>query len=138
MNYFVKAVYILLVCSSAQFLYAGESDKDSLHRILRHSTETERLIIYYQLGSDLYKTLPDSALYYYTEALKLARKTENDSFTAKSLNRIGIIKFDSGDYRNAIGNFFLALKLFEQQKDKQRMIRCLQYLGKAYKEQGMF
>ncbi len=136
-KYFVKTVGCLLFCLNIHFVYADGKDIDSLKNILSDATAIEKININYKIGSEYYASLPDSAMYYFNEALRLSGVMKNDTFTAKCLNRIGVLNFNSGDYEKAIGNFFKALKIFERYQDKTRIIRCLQYLGKAYKEQGI-
>ncbi|MFT3910736.1 MAG: adenylate/guanylate cyclase domain-containing protein [Ferruginibacter sp.] len=138
MDYFVKATATLLLCLNIYFTNAQVNEIDSLKHILTGSSSSEQATINYQIGSLFFSSVPDSAIYFYDEALKLSRALNNDTLAAKCLNRIGILNYNAGEYEKAIGNLFSALKIFEHHKDQPRSIRCLQYLGMAYNEQGMY
>jgi tetratricopeptide (TPR) repeat protein len=120
------------------FIHAEKNDIDSLKNILPGARSEEKMRINYLIGSQFLKLLPDSAIRYYVEALKLSKEIHNDTFTARCLNKIGNLDYYSGDYEKAIGNLFSALKIFERLRDKQRTMVCLQYLGMAYNDQGMY
>jgi adenylate cyclase len=138
-NYFVKAAAtVLLFCLSIHCIHAENKEIDSLKNLLPGAAALEEMKVTYLLGSKFFDSFPDSALHYYNEGLKLSQKMHNDTFTAKCLNKIGILKYNSGDYEKAIMNFYSALQLFERYEDKIRAVRCLQYLGMAYNEQGMY
>jgi two-component system NtrC family sensor kinase len=138
MNYFVKAAGVLLFCLNIHIAHAKKNEVDSLRDILPGAPTIKKIEINYLIGSQFSGSLPDSALPYYNEGLKLSRVINNDTLVAKCLNKIGILKFNSGEYETAIRNLYSALKIFEQHLDKSRAMRCLQYLGMAYKEQGMY
>lgn len=138
MNYFVKTAAILVFCLNIHPSQAERNEIDSLKNSLPGASAAEKMRINYLIGSEFLRSLPDSAMRYYNEALELSREMRNDTFTARCLNKIGTLNYNSGAYESAIGNFYSALQLFERLRDKQRMIRCLQYLGMAYNEQGMF
>src|SRR5262249_28069781 len=138
MNYFVKGAVTLLLCLDIYFTHAQENEIDSLKSILPASSAKDKAAINYQIGALFFSAAPDSAIHYYNEALKLARVVKNDTLAAKSLNKIGILNYNSGEYETAIRNLFSALKIFEHIQDKERIIRCLQYIGMAYNEQGMY
>lgn len=138
MNYFVKAAGTLLFCLSIHLGHAEKNKIDSLKNLLPGAPATEKMRINYLIGTQFLNSLPDSAMRYYHEALKLSREMHNDTFTARCLNKIGNLNYYSGEYESAIGNLYSALKIFERLRDKQRTMVCLQYLHLAYNEQGMY
>jgi adenylate cyclase len=139
MNYFTKtAGPLLFFCLSIHCIYAENKETDSLKNKLHDAPVTDKLRINYLIGSKFFSSLPDSSLRYFNEALKLSQRMLNDTMAAKCLYRIGILKYNSGDYEIAIGNLFSALKIFEKHQFKARAVFCLQYLGMAYNEQGMY
>ena len=139
MHYFVKTSgMVLLLCLRVQSLFAENREIDSLKSLLPGAPELEKIKINYLIGAEFFNTLPDSSLHYFNVGLQLSQAANNDTFTAKCLNKIGILKFNSGEYEVAIRNFFSALSVFERYQDKFRTMRCLQYLGMAFNQQGMY
>jgi adenylate cyclase len=138
MNYFVKAAGILFFSLTVFFVQASTDELDSLKNRLHSSKGIVKINLNYLIGSQYINSIPDSAIYYYGEGLELSKVLRNDTFEAKCLNKIGVLKFNSGDYETAITNLYKALKIFERYQDKNRLLRCLQYLGMAYNQQGMY
>ena len=140
MNYYINtlAATVLLFCLSIHFTYAESNKIDSLKNSLEGAEAREKMKINYLIGTELMESLPDSAIHYYNEALKLSRQVNNDTFCARCLNKIGNLNYYSGAYEKAIDNLYSALKIFERINDKRRTMVCLQYLHLAYNEQGMY
>ncbi|HLG33320.1 MAG TPA: tetratricopeptide repeat protein, partial [Bacteroidia bacterium] len=129
---------ISIFCLLFNFSYAQQREIDSLKILLRQAPEFEKITINYLLASKYEKSLPDTALAYYEEGLKLAENINNDTLIAKAYNSIGNLNFISGKYNEAIDYLFRALKIFEAHRLNKSTIACLQYIGLAYNEQGMF
>jgi len=138
LKHFVATAVILFCWFIPTFIRAEQNPIDSLKKELVKAMSTEKIKINYRLGAEFFDTLPDSAIYYYKEGLRLSREMKNDTFAAKCLNRIGILNFNAGDYEKAISNLYTALNIFERIGDSSRTVRCLQYLSMAYNEQGMY
>ena len=129
---------IFLCCFSLQVVHAEQNGIDSLKKMLAQATLTDKIKANYLIAGEFFDTLPDSAISYYNEGLRLSREMGNDTFAAKCLYRLGILNFNAGDYETAIGSLYPALNTFELTGDSSRTIRCLQYLCMAYNEQGMY
>jgi len=138
MNYFGKAAGVLFFTAFSCTVHAAMNEIDSLKTRLEHSSGIEKINFNYLIGAQYFNSNPDSAIYFYGEGLELSKELHNDTFEAKCLNKIGVLKFNSGDYETAITNLYKALKIFERYQDKDRILRCLQYLGMAYNQQSMF
>src|SRR5690242_10336323 len=118
-NYFVKiAGIMLLFCLSIHCIHAEDKGIDSLKNKLQSATAIDVIKINYELGTQFLDSLPDSAKYYFNEALTLSQHVSNDTFCARCLNKIGDLNFNSGDYKNAISNLYSALQIFERLGDK--------------------
>lgn len=129
---------VILICCSLPAIRAEQNGIDSLKKMMVQATLPEQIKLNYLIGAEFFDTLPDSAIYYYTEGLRLSREVENDTFAAKCLIKIGTLNFNAGDYEDAVGNLYAALDIFERTGDSLRTIRCLQYLSMAYNEQDMY
>ena len=139
MNFFIRtAGFVLLFCINFHCIYAKNREIDSLKNKLGDAQALDVIKINYRIGSIFLSSSPDSALHYFNEGLKVSQRIHNDTLSAQCLNKIGILKYNSGEYETAIGNLYSALKIFERSGDKFRSMRCLQYLGMAYNEQGMY
>ena len=138
MRYFTLVTGTLLFCLGIQPIHAQSTITDSLRNRLNQATTVQKIEINYKIGDSFFNELPDSAIYYYEEALRLAQVAHHDTLIARCLNKIGNLKYNSGEYDEAIDYIFKSLTLFEQLQDKYRMMRCMQYLAMAYEEQGMY
>ena len=138
MIFFLKTAVGFVLCLNALLSHAQKNEIDSLRNILPSAAAVDKMNINYRIGTQFFYSLPDSAIYYFNKALSLSRTTHNDTFSAKSLSKIGILHYGSGDYPKAINNLFSALKIFERLQDKKRTMLCMQHLGMAYNEQGMY
>lgn len=138
MRYFTLVTGTLLLCLGIPPIHAQNTITDSLRNRLHQASIVQKIEINYEIGSSFFNELPDSAIYYYQEALRLAQDVHNDTLMARCLNKIGNLEFNAGDYDDAIDHIYKALNLFEQHQDQSRMTRCMHYLAMAYEEQGMY
>jgi tetratricopeptide (TPR) repeat protein len=85
-----------------------------------------------------YYTNPNtySELYiYYFDALKLYEELGEKKGIAKSYESIGALKYNQGNYAEALNNDYTALKFFEQSGDLQSSARVLSNISYTYYNQ---
>lgn len=94
-----------------------------------------------------YEIIDDSALIFYTKAIKLADKYLNSKnepidfylrFKANAHRYIGIIYNGQGFYDNALESFFTSLSISQQLKDNKGMSSTLNNIGGAYYTKGAY
>ncbi|MEO5569928.1 MAG: tetratricopeptide repeat protein [Bacteroidia bacterium] len=119
------------------FSFAGQLETDSLKNQLHNATSIDKININYAIAFQFENSLPDSALAYYEKGLKLAEASGNDTLIAKGYSGTGNVKFNTGNYNEAVDHLFKALKIFENHHLEKNAITCLQYIGMAYNEQNI-
>ncbi len=99
--------YILLALNG----YAQSIDTIAVHKEIFHASKIER-------------TFPDSAEIIYKKILKLDLATDNGYSKAAAFSGLGGIYLNrKGDFRLALDNYFNCLKIHEEQKDSQNIIK---------------
>lgn len=146
---------LLIIYSSNIFPQLNK--QDSLISSLNISqSDTAKISIYIKIG-DLFKyKMPDSAMFYYNEALKLADKSislynseHSDALLAfdrplrtlnllksNCLRYIGIANADKAKYDIALDFYNSALKIKSELGDKQGMANCYNNIGNVKRYQG--
>lgn len=76
------------------------------------------------LGNQFKYNQPDSALWYYEEALRISEQIDSPTFLAFSRRNIGMIKESQGMYDEALEEYFAALDIYEKAGNKQGIASC--------------
>ncbi|MGJ8743012.1 tetratricopeptide repeat-containing sensor histidine kinase [Polaribacter sp.] len=85
------------------------------------------------------KSNKDSALYYHTKSLELKKIIHDSIGIADSYTNLGIIFDESGDYLEALKNYFIALKIYEEKSTKfDQVPAVLVNIGIVYKKQKKY
>ena len=113
---------------------------DSLKQVIDTASPDSNLIkTYIKIGDYYYHyTNPDSVLYYYRKALKLAGKLEMDNYVAQSLIYLGIEYYYQSDYDSALYYFDKALKVSRKMGDKKNIADILMDIGSVYTKQSIY
>ncbi len=135
-------ISILYLASCILYLntFAQEQTKtDSLLNELKNSkTDTNKVKFYLKIGDVYEYTIPDTALYYYNNALKIAKRISNNKFIARCLNYIGIVYGNQGNYPKAIECYKKSLKINEELGDQKNMSGCYINIGTVHNAQGNY
>ncbi len=127
----------------------SQGEIDSLLKIIRNSKQDSvKVMVTLQMG-DLYEySVPDSAMYFYLNALKLAQKSNEKKWIAKCYNYIGILNQEMGDFPKSLENYRKSYKIYEELtrlpdlKNKRDgllgMGVCSANMGVDYQKQGNF
>ncbi len=129
----MKKIILLLVF----FLNVNLSiSQDNIHQLKQEldrsnppKTQIEllnKIALYYK------KSLPDSALIFINQALKIAKKHENKRFLAQCYMNKAVILDIKGNYPEAIDNARQAIDLFHPKKDKQGLANTYFIIGRSY------
>lgn len=68
--------------------------------------------------------MPDTALIYFEQALKLSEQAESPRFLGYSRRNIGMVREIQGMYDQALEEFFAALSIYEETGNKQGIASC--------------
>ena len=117
-------------------LFAGNDKIDSLRSLIAKTTvDTVELRLMNELALEYYYINPDSCLYYSFKVIKNGAILNTEKSKTSSLNRIGLIKLDQADYKEAIGYFLKALTIAEEKNNYLEMAYIYNNIGIAYSEQ---
>ena len=121
--------YIILLFSLMLLNYGRaqnpSSKTDSLLKKLNNSTEdSSKIKIFLEVGNANINTLPDTALYFYQQALTLATNKGIKKLMASSYRYIGSIYSAKGSYNKAIENFLKSKDIFKELADNLGMAKC--------------
>lgn len=114
---FISPVYQLTLALVTIFypLAAQEMDKvDSLKSLLSHEQDTFQVHLRQQLSMSYQNYLPDSAMYFGEDALRLSEQLQHNKGKADALLQIGRLQRDNSEYVRALENMLLALDLYQQ------------------------
>ncbi len=139
----ITIIHLMLIASLAVATLnnstAQEAKIDSLEKELRNNANLEdsvRLIILQRLFREYRLTNPDKALESAQKAYDLAAASFNQLNMATSLNNMGVIHKDLGNYEKAIAQYRRALQLFKLRKDKKNISSTYSNIGATYKRKG--
>ena len=103
---------------------------------LNHTSQISRC--YYQLGFNYFKSLQyDVALEYYFKSLKLDEECNYNPGIALTLERIGKLYLNTGDFYKARNSFESALRIFKELKDDPRILMNELCFAVTYQKEAM-
>ncbi|HTL82406.1 MAG TPA: tetratricopeptide repeat protein [Bacteroidia bacterium] len=129
------------------FLFAGAGSSfaqtqqiDSLTKVVNTlpDDDTNKVIAMYRLAGKLISSDSKKALDYGLEAQRLSEKLNFRRGIASSLNNIGIIYENSGDFERAADCFIRSLQIKEEIGNVQGMANSYANLGEVFDEQGNY
>jgi len=132
--------YIFIILS---FFYINSSAQistiDSLKNIVKNSEkDSNKVNTYLELAIAYTRLNTDTAIIYANSAIQLGRETGFYKGVANSYRQIGIVHYMKGEYENAIDNFTLSLKTWEDADDLIGVGRAHNNIGIIYFNLGQF
>lgn len=115
------------------FVNAQRTGIDSLIKALPSAHDTDKAFINYLIGKRYLRISGDSSKLYTTEAIKEAKKHNNNKVLAESYAILGANEKYQGNYESAIKYHLQALKIKEANRDENGL--CITYndIGIVYK-----
>jgi serine phosphatase RsbU (regulator of sigma subunit) len=112
---------------------------DSLLQVLAEVKEdTIKIDALIELGNHYSYVLPDSALYYLTEALEISNKINSSEFKAVCYRNLGMVIEHQGFYDKALEKYFKALEFFEEIGNKVGIAECYNDIAIIHYMQGSY
>ena len=112
---------------------------DSLKQLIDESKQdTNHVYALLKLGSIYHHSLPDSASYYYINALRISEKLAYDAGKAESYRSIGTIQQLKGANDSALEYLMKAQSTFVQIGDKEGLATCYNNIGYTHKLKGEY
>ena len=98
---------------------------DSLLTIVNESADdTVKIRALLDLGNQYRYNVPDTALIYFMDALRISEQVGSSGLQGNSRRFIGMVKESQGLYDEAVEEYFNALSLFEEAELKQGIASC--------------
>lgn len=133
-----KKFYSVLFLFLFQTLAYAQTDViDSLQKLMKvETTDSGRSNLMNQLSYAYKNSKPDTALLLAQEGLSLARKAGFKKAESRSLNLIGIVFENTGNYPKALENCLESLKIAESIGDGLEVAKVLGAIANVYNDQG--
>ena len=132
-----RQILLLVFLAFYQFCYGQNGVADSLKQLLATSMhDTARVNLLVSICQNLYRSSPDSAIYYGTEGLSLSEKINYQKGIANSNKFIGMGYYFQGNYWETINYWERSLSGFEAIGDKVGYSNILNNIGAVYNNEG--
>ena len=124
---------VILFLITGTGIKAQDPGLDSLKRVLEIlDQDTSKVNTLNDIAYILYRISPDEAIDYAREAKQLAEKLSNNTGLAQAYKTLGLGFYMQGSYAEAIRQWELALKIYEQNGNDLLAANILSNLGSAY------
>lgn len=131
-NYFTLFLSIIILV-----VFAQKNKIDSIHILLKQSkVDTIKLRLMNELAGEYYYVNPDSSLYYSFKVVENGAILNTERGKTSSINRIGLIKLDRADYKEAVDYFLKALTIAEEKNNYTEMAYIYNNIGISYSAQN--
>lgn len=108
-------------------------NRDSLIRLLNTSmNDTTRVLLYISIGQQYENNIPDSAIYYYTQARNLSEQVSYNTGMMKYLSNITYIYNSQGKYDTALVLNLQSLDLARKHGTLMQYAACLGNVANSY------
>lgn len=134
MRFFTGYTIILFLLFITTFVNSQElMNKDSLLDVIKTAKEdTGKVLLYISIGQQYENNLPDSAIYYYTQARLLSEKLNYTTGIIKFINNITYVYNSQGKLDSSLNLNLYSVELSKKTKDKRRIAICLANVAISY------
>lgn len=129
------AIFLLLIFGSVDS-FAQNTDSLFLAFNNPKAHDTLRLQAIHKIADSFLRTKPDTALILYNKELTYAKKAKQKKYEALSLNKIGIIYYEQGDFLKALDYYNNSLKISEEIGNKIGVANAYSNIGNINSDQG--
>ncbi len=132
LKYF-PALQILLLLAIAPLLSAQDARIDSLKSVLQDATgDTARINLLNRMAAAVYRTAPEEAIKYSTDARMIAEKAGFRKGLAEAHKHIGLGYFMLGNFEEAFKNWEHSLEFFEMTGDDRGVANIIGNQGSIF------
>jgi serine phosphatase RsbU (regulator of sigma subunit)/Tfp pilus assembly protein PilF len=133
-----KVLPFLFILSSAVLVCGQNTQVDSLENILKTTTrDTTRIKTLNVMADLVYRTDPNEAIKYGSDAKSLAEQINFREGLAGAYKNIGLGHYMQGNYKEAIQNWEAALGIYEALEDDQMVANIIGNIGSIYYTTGV-
>lgn len=132
------SVFFLWLSFCVQNMYGQKYfDRDSLWQVIRKSKpDSNRVILYIQLGQQYENNNPDSALLFYEQALKLSQQLNYVRGIIRYYTNATYVYNLQGKYDTALSLNLKSVEIARAFGDPERLAACLANVGSSYMSMG--
>ncbi|MCD4773204.1 MAG: tetratricopeptide repeat protein [Bacteroidales bacterium] len=140
----IKSTLIILFILLGFFLHAEIPNGakieniDSLRQTLNFLKDESKYKTLMQLSNKLFSSEPEECIKYLTEALSIAKKSDNLIWEADAKNRMGSCYYILGKFNEALEYYFSSLKTCKNADYKQGIAKVSGNIGLVYDYLGEF
>ncbi len=142
LKFFLKSILVSFIAGFLPCSEAFSQDQrliDSLkNAVVVARNDTNKVKLFYALGDQYRSTLPDTGLYYYLEALKVAESINAKKYIAQCLIAVGANLGTKESFDNAIEYFERALKISEEIGDEEKISTIYLNIGHIDHDKGLY
>ena len=134
-NVFMRFIFVAVffICISFPDTAKDNQELDSLVQLMNHqTTDSLKIQSLFEIGKKYINNNPDTARYFYQEALQLAKRNELNSLVAKSYRSVGNTYFFQSLYDSANAQYAEALRLYMQLNDQIGESQILSNIGTLF------
>lgn len=140
---FIISIYQLFFCN----VYSQTTIPDSLFNEINKAekicpqpcpNDSNIAILFLKIGDFFENENPDTAKYFYKQALKVSKSIKNPKYEAKSLLYIGYIFENKGDYLQPLNYYYTAIKILIPLNDIKDIAASYISIGNCFYSQGNF
>jgi serine phosphatase RsbU (regulator of sigma subunit) len=125
--------------SVSESLAQTQAEIDSLIQIIDgNKQDTNQVVALFKLGDIFHHSLPDSANFYYHQALEISEKLDYHAGMAESYRSIGTIQQLKGANDSALEYLLMAQSKFLQIGDREGLATCYNNIGYTHKLKGEY
>ena len=133
----MKTVALLVIFSFLLFGQISANNLDSLKAVANtlpdDSTKVKTLL---EISSSLWRTEPDKAINYASQAIEIAGKISYPQGRALALKNIGLAHYIKGDYVKVLNYWQQSLEIYQTINDKTGIGNLLSNIGSVYFNEG--
>jgi len=136
---FRSNLFLLLAILSGEIIFA-QIGPDSLRKLITTDTNDSLRTVHSIFLGRYYYTIgvTDSALKYGKAALNISVSSKNLGLQASTYALLGVAHYYSGDYKNALANYLLGLKIEEALGRKLRIAKLYNNIGALYVDERFY
>lgn len=134
----MKTLLFLCFTLVIPFQQDFENDLDSLRRNLEGAEGKERVHALIDIAQKYSDLAPEKGMDYGQSAQKLSADLDYPLGEAISLEVIGSIHYDLGDFEKAIQYFLKSLKIYQKEGNKKGVAEIYNHIGMCYRDMSNF
>ncbi|WP_367210853.1 ATP-binding protein [Sphingobacterium sp. R2] len=133
MNRIYLLFFTTFFLTSSHYVFSQSAGLDKVNKQLETvSGDSARILVYYKVASEIYKSTPQDAQEIVSKGLDLAETKKFDALAIDLLNLQGVIYLKLNNFDESIKTHFKVLKRREERNDKKGMMLSFLNIGNVF------